>query len=82
LTFNFEPLVGTNCYKKITVNNELISHLRVVSNESFIGLCIQHIVKKEQELQEMLDELKTLTRDHPEIMVQILGKEASRLLIH
>jgi hypothetical protein len=63
------------------VNNELISHLSEVSNDSFIGLCIQHIVKKEQELQEMLNDLKTLTRDHPDIMIQILGKEASRLLL-
>jgi len=63
------------------MNNELISHLRNVNKDSIIGLCIDHIVKKENELQELLDDLKTITREHPEIMNQILGKEASRLLM-
>jgi len=44
-------------------------------------LCIDHIVKKENELQELLDDLKTITREHPEIMNQILSKEAFQLLM-
>jgi hypothetical protein len=63
------------------MNNELISHLRNVNKDSIIGLCIDHIVKKENELQELLDDLKTITREHPEIMNQILSKEAFQLLM-
>jgi len=63
------------------MNNELIRHLRDVNNDSLIGLCIQNIVKKQHELQELLDELRTITREHPEIMNEILGKEASCLLM-
>jgi len=62
------------------MNNKLISHLKDVSNDSIIGLCVQNIVRKEQELQEMLNELKTITREHPDIMNKFLGKEASLLL--
>ncbi len=63
------------------MSNELISHLREVNKDSIIGLCIHHIVKKENELQELLDDLKTITREHPEIMNQILSKEAFQLLM-
>lgn len=63
------------------MNNELISHLRNVNKDSIIGFCIDHIVKKENELQELLDDLKTITREHPEIMNQILSKEAFQLLM-
>jgi hypothetical protein len=63
------------------MNNELISHLKNVNKDSIIGLCIDHIVKKENELQELLDDLKTITREHPEIMNQILSKEAFQLLM-
>ena len=63
------------------MSNELISHLREVNKDSIIGLCIHHIVKKENELQELLEDLKTITREHPEIMNQILSKEAFQLLM-
>jgi hypothetical protein len=63
------------------MNNELISHLKDVNNDSLIGLCIQNIVKKQHELQELLDELRSITREYPEIMNEILGKEASWLLM-
>ena len=63
------------------MSNELTSHLRNVNKDSIIGLCIDHIVKKENELQELLDDLKTITREHPEIMNQILSKEAFQLLM-
>ena len=63
------------------MSNELISHLKNVNKDSIIGLCIDHIVKKENELQELLDDLKTITREHPEIMNQILSKEAFQLLM-
>ena len=59
------------------MNNELISHLRDVDNNSLIGICIQRFVKKEEELQEMLDDLRTINREFPDIMKQIIGKEAS-----
>jgi len=63
------------------MSNELLSHLKNVNNNSFIGFCIQQALLQEEELQERLQELKSISRENPEIMIPIIGLEAYVLLI-
>jgi hypothetical protein len=64
------------------MSNELLNHLKNVNSNSFIGFCIQQILLKEEELQERLQELKSISKENPEIMIPIIGLEAYVLLIH
>jgi hypothetical protein len=64
------------------MSNELLNHLKNVNNNSFIGFCIQQILLQEEELQDRLQELKSISRENPEIMIPIIGLEAYALLIH
>lgn len=63
------------------MSNELLNHLKNVNNNSFIGFCIQQALLQEEELQERLQELKSISRENPEIMIPIIGLEAYVLLI-
>jgi len=63
------------------MSNELLNHLKNVNNNSLIGFCIQQILLQEEELQEQLQELKSISRENPEIMIPIIGLEAYLLLI-
>jgi hypothetical protein len=63
------------------MSNELLNHLKNVNNNSFIGFCIQQALLQEEELQERLQELKSISRENPEIMIPIIGQEAYVLLI-
>jgi hypothetical protein len=67
--------------KKIVMSNELLNHLKNVNNNSLIGFCIQQILLREKELQERLQELKNISKENPEIMISIIGREAYSLLI-
>jgi len=60
---------------------ELMELLKKVNNDSFIGLCIHQILYREEELQALLKELKAISRENPEIMISIIGKEAYQLLV-
>jgi hypothetical protein len=62
------------------MSNELLNHLRNVNDNSFIGLCIQQILLRENELQELLQELKSISKENPEIMIPIIGQETHALL--
>jgi hypothetical protein len=63
------------------MSNELLNHLKNVNNNSFIGFCIQQVLLlQEEELQERLQELKSISRENPEIMIPIIGLEAHVLL--
>ena len=62
------------------MNNELLNQLKNVNNNSFIGFCIQQALLQEEELQERLQELKSISRENPEIMIRIIGVEAYVLL--
>jgi hypothetical protein len=57
-----------------------MDHLKNVNDNSFIGFCIQQILLREEELQKLLKELKTISRENPGIMIPI-GEEAYSLLI-
>ena len=63
------------------MNTELINHLRNVNDNSLIGLCIEQIVVREEELQKLLIELKVISGQNPDIMIPIIGKEAYSLLM-
>ena len=63
------------------MSNELLNHLKNVNNNSFIGFCIQQALLQEEELQERLQELKSISRENPEIMIPIIGLEAYVLLV-
>jgi hypothetical protein len=63
------------------VSTELIDHLKNVNNNSLIGLCIEQILLRDEELKKLLNELKTISKEHPEIIIPIIGKEAYSLLI-
>jgi len=62
------------------MNNELINHLKNVNNKSLIGLGIQELLLREEEVQRMLLELKNISMQYPEIMIPIIGNEAYSLL--
>jgi hypothetical protein len=62
------------------MSTELLSQLRNVKDNSLIGLCIQQILVREEELQNMLRELRGISRENPEIMIPIIGRETHTLL--
>lgn len=63
------------------MSTELLDHLKNVNNNSLIGLCIEQILLRDEELKKLLNELKTISKEHPEIIIPIIGKEAYSLLI-
>jgi hypothetical protein len=63
------------------VSTELLDHLKNVNSNSLIGLCIEQILLRDEELKKLLNELKTISKEHPEIIIPIIGKEAYSLLI-
>jgi hypothetical protein len=63
------------------MSTELMNQLKHVNDDSFIGFCIQQILRREEELQRLLSELKTISRENPEIMIPIIGKEAHSILL-
>jgi len=63
------------------VSTELINHLKNVNNNSLVGLCIQQILVRDEELKKLLQELKIISRENPEIIIPIIGKEAYSLLM-
>jgi hypothetical protein len=64
------------------MRTELITHLKNVSDHSFIGFCIQQILLREgEELQTLLKELTIISREHPGVIVPIIGEEAHALLM-
>ncbi len=66
---------------KIAVSTELVNHLKSVNNNSLIGLCIQQILLRDEELKKLLKELKTISKENPEVIIPIIGKEAYSLLM-
>ena len=58
-----------------------MDHLKNVNSNSLIGLCIQQILLRDEELKKLLKELKTISRENPGIMIPIIGKEAYSLLM-
>jgi len=58
-----------------------MNQLKHVNDDSFIGFCIQQILRREEELQRLLSELKTISRENPEIMIPIIGIEAHSILL-
>ena len=62
------------------MSNELINHLKNVSNKSLIGLGIEQLLLQEEEVQKLLRELKDISIKYPEIMIPIIGHEAYFLL--
>lgn len=64
------------------MSNELLNHLKNVNNDSFIGFCIQEMLLREEELPDRLQELKSISREHPDIMIPIIGRKAHTLLMH
>jgi hypothetical protein len=63
------------------VSTELIDHLKNVNSNSLIGLCIEQILLRDEELKKLVKELKTISRENPEIIIPIIGKEAYSLLM-
>ena len=63
------------------MSNELFDHLKNVNDNTLIGLCIQQILRREKELEEMLEELKNISKQNPEIMIPIIGEETHALLV-
>lgn len=63
------------------MNTELVNHLRSVNDNSLIGLCIEQILVREEELQNLLREFKAISGENPEIIIPIIGKEAYMLLM-
>jgi len=63
------------------MSNELVNHLKNVNNNSFIGFCIQQMLLREEGLQERLQELRSISRENPEIMIPIIGQETHTLLL-
>ena len=66
---------------KIPVSTELMDHLKNVNSNSLIGLCIEQILLRDEELKKLLEELKTISRENPGIIIPIIGKEAYSLLM-
>ena len=66
---------------KIPVSTELMNHLKNVNSNSLIGLCIEQILLRDEELKRLLEELKTISRENPGIIIPIIGKEAYSLLM-
>ena len=58
-----------------------MDHLKNVDSNSLIGLCIKQILLRDEELKKLLRELKTISREHPGIMIPIIGEEAYSLLM-
>jgi hypothetical protein len=58
-----------------------MEHLKNVNSNSLIGLCIEQILLRDEELKNLLKELKTISRENPEIIIPIIGKEAYSLLM-
>ena len=58
-----------------------MDHLKNVNSNSLIGLCIEQILLRDEELKKLLKELKTISQENPEIMIPIIGKEAYSLLM-
>jgi hypothetical protein len=63
------------------MNTELIDHLKNVNHKSLIGLCIEQILLREEELQRLLKELKSISAENPAIIIPIIGSEAYSLLM-
>lgn len=63
------------------MSTELIDHLKNVNSNSLIGLCIEQILLRDEELKKLVKELKTISRENPEIIIPIIGKEAYSLLM-
>jgi hypothetical protein len=63
------------------MRTELITHLENVSDNSFIGFCIQQALQREEGLQTLLVELRIISREHPEVIIPIIGEEAHTLLM-
>jgi len=66
---------------KTVMSTELLNHLKNVNSNSLIGLCIEQILLRDEELKKLLTELKTISRENPEVIIPIIGKEAYSLLI-
>jgi len=63
------------------MSTELMNQLKNVNNNSFLGFCIQQmLLRPEDELRGLLNELKTISRENPEILIPIIGKEAHAIL--
>ena len=61
---------------------ELMNHLKNVNDNSFIGYCIQQmLLQPEHEMQGLVNELKTISEQNPDIMIPIIGKEAHAILL-
>ena len=58
-----------------------MDHLKNVNSNSLIGLCIEQILLRDEELKKLVKELKTISREKPEIIIPIIGKEAYSLLM-
>jgi len=58
-----------------------MDHLKNVNSNSLIGLCIEQILLRDEELKKLVKELKTISRENPEIIIPIIGKEAYSLLM-
>ena len=58
-----------------------MDHLKNVNSNSLIGLCIEQILHRDEELKKLVKELKTISRENPEIIIPIIGKEAYSLLM-
>ena len=63
------------------MSTELVNHLKNVNSNSLIGLCIQQILLTDEELKRLIKELKTISKENPEIIMPIIGKEAYSLLM-
>ena len=63
------------------MSTELMDHLKNVNSNSLIGLCIEQILLRDEELKKLVKELKTISRENPEIIIPIIGKEAYSLLM-
>jgi len=63
------------------VSTELMNHLKNVNSNSLIGLCIEQILLRDEELKNLLEELKIISGENPEIIIPIIGKEAYSLLM-
>jgi len=70
-----------SCKIKNSMGTDLMNQLKNVNNNSFIGFCIQQmLLQPEHELKGLIDELKTITKENPEIMIPIIGEEAHAIL--
>ena len=64
------------------MSTELMNQLKNVNDNSFIGFCIQQmLLQPEHELQGLVNELKTISKENPEIMIPIIGEEAHAILV-